>query len=159
MNKVILMGRLTRDPELRSTATGTSVASFTIAVDRRFANKDGVRQADFINCVAWRQTADFISKYFPKGRMIAVCGSIQTRTWDDQEGKKHYVTEVVVDEAYFAGSAPGQSAGAMPQHQPASNAAVAAPQQAPAAGAPIQDFSDIAGFTPFDDGSEDDLPF
>jgi len=155
MNKVTLMGRLTRDPELRSTASGTSVASFTLAVDRRFANRDGERQADFINCVAWRQTAEFISKYFPKGRMIAVCGSIQTRTWDDQEGKKHYATEVVVDEAYFAGSAPGQS-GAPVQHAPSASTPVN-PQ--PAASSPIQDFANIEGFAPFDDGSEDDLPF
>jgi len=153
LNKVTLMGRLTRDPELRSTATGTSVASFTIAVDRRFANRDGERQADFINCVAWRQTADFISKYFPKGRMIAVCGSIQTRTWDDQEGKKHYVTEVVVDEAYFAGSTPGQGA------TPMQSAPSATPVNPKPATAPIQDFANIEGFAPFDDGSEDDLPF
>ena len=150
------MGRLTRDPEMRQSQQGTPVVSFSLAVDRRFANKDGVRQADFINCVAWRQTADFIAKYFPKGRMIAVCGSIQTRTWDDQEGKKHYVTEVVVDEAYFAGSAPGQAA---PSAQaPRAASAPASPQPA-ASAAPIQDFSDITGFTPFDDGSEDDLPF
>jgi single-strand DNA-binding protein len=152
MNKVTLMGRLTRDPELRSTATGTSVVSFTLAVDRRFANREGERQADFINCVAWRQTGEFISKYFPKGRMIAVCGSIQTRTWDDQEGKKHYVTEVVVDEAYFAGSAPGQGGTSVP------NTANAPVNPRPAA-PPIQDFSSIEGFAPFDDGSEDDLPF
>lgn len=152
MNKVILMGRLTRDPELRSTASGTSVASFTIAVDRRFANRDGERQADFINCVAWRQTGEFVSKYFPKGRMIAVCGSIQTRTWNDQEGKKHYVTEVVVDEAYFAGSAPNQGAASSPN-------SASAPINPHPASQPVQDFSSIEGFAPFDDGSEDDLPF
>ena len=151
MNKVTLMGRLTRDPELRSTASGTSVASFTLAVDRRFASRDGERQADFINCVAWRQTAEFIAKYFPKGRMIAVCGSIQTRTWDDQEGKKHYVTEVVVDEAYFAGSAQGQANTQAPATQAPVNHAQ--PQ------APAQDFASIEGFSPFDDGSDDDLPF
>jgi single-strand DNA-binding protein len=99
MNKVILMGRLTKDPEIRYTQTSKAVANFTIAVSRRF-KKD---EADFINCVAWEKTAEFISKYFSKGGMIAVVGSIQTRTWDDEDGKRHYVTEVVAEEAYFTG--------------------------------------------------------
>jgi single-strand DNA-binding protein len=99
MNKVILMGRLTKDPEIRYTQTSKAVANFTIAVSRRF-KKD---EADFINCVAWEKTAEFISKYFSKGGMIAVVGSIQTRTWDDEGGKRHYVTEVVAEEAYFTG--------------------------------------------------------
>lgn len=103
MNKVILMGRLTRDPEMKTTDAGISVCSFSIAVNRRFA-KEGQQQADFINCVAWRQQAEFICKYFSKGSMIAVVGSIQTRTWDDMDGTKRYATEVVVDEAHFTGS-------------------------------------------------------
>lgn len=103
MNKVILMGRLTKDPELRQSQNGISVARFTIAVNRRFA-KDGQQQADFINCVAWRQTGEFIAKYFEKGSMIAVTGSIQTRTWDGNDGKKQYAMEVNVNEAYFTGS-------------------------------------------------------
>lgn len=102
MNKVILMGRLVADPELKQTATDTSVASFTIAVNRRFA-KDGQQQADFIRCTAWRQQAEFICKYFPKGSMICVIGNIQTRSWDDSDGNKRYSTDVVVDEVYFTG--------------------------------------------------------
>ena len=101
MNKVILIGRLTKDPEIRYTQNNTPVCSFTLAVDRRFS-KD--KQADFISCQAWQKTAEFISKYFQKGLMIAVVGSIQTRTWEDNEGKKRYITEVIVDEAYFTGS-------------------------------------------------------
>lgn len=103
MNKVILMGRLTKDVEIRQTPNGVSLARFTIAVNRRFA-KDGGQQADFINCIAWRQTGEFIARYFQKGSMIAVVGSIQTRSWDGNDGEKQYATEVVVDEAYFTGS-------------------------------------------------------
>ena len=104
LNKVILMGRLTKDAELRQTPNGVSLARFSIAVNRRFASQDAQQQADFINCVAWRQTAEFIAKYFSKGSMIAVVGSIQTRSWDGQDGKKQYATEVNVDEVYFTGS-------------------------------------------------------
>ncbi len=109
MNKVILMGRLTRDPELRTTPNGVSVCSFTIAVNRRFKNAEGSYDADFINCVAWRQTGEFVSRYFTKGRMIAVVGSLQTRTYE-KDGQKRYATEVQVDEAHFTeskGSAEG----------------------------------------------------
>ena len=102
LNKVILMGRFTRDPELRSTPQGISTCSFSLAVDRNFVRQGEERKADFINCVAWRQTAEFISKYFTKGSLIAVEGSIQTRSWDDNEGKKRYATEVIVNQAYFA---------------------------------------------------------
>lgn len=104
MNKAILMGRLTRDVELRTTASGVSVASFSIAVNRRYKNADGGYDADFINCVAWRQQAEFISKYFRKGQQIGLVGSIQTRTYDGKDGKKVYVTEVAVDEAEFVGA-------------------------------------------------------
>ena len=100
LNKVILMGRLTKDPEQRQTPNGTTVTRFSIAVNRRFA-KD---TTDFINCVAWKKTGEFISRYFSKGSMIAVVGSIQSRTWDGQDGKKQYATEVNVEEAYFTGS-------------------------------------------------------
>ena len=103
MNKAILMGRLTKDVEMRQTPNVIAFARFTIAVNRRFA-KDGGQQADFINCIAWRKTGEFISRYFQKGSMIAVVGSIQTRSWDGNDGKKQYATEVVVDEAYFTGS-------------------------------------------------------
>ena len=104
LNKAILVGRLTKDPELRSTASGVSVVSFSIAIARSYARQGEERQTDFINCVAFRNTADFISRYFAKGNMIAVDGSIQTRTWDDQEGKRHWVTEVMVNEAHFVES-------------------------------------------------------
>jgi len=105
MNKVILMGRLTRDPEVRYTQTNnTVVASFSLAVNRRFARQGEERQADFINIVAWSKLGEFCSKYFKKGQQVGVIGRIQTRTWDDDQGQKHYVTEVVAEEAYFADS-------------------------------------------------------
>ena len=105
MNKVILMGRLTRDPEVRYTQTSnTLVASFSLAVNRRFAKPGEERQADFINIVAWGKLGEFCSKYYKKGQQVAIIGRIQTRTWDDEQGQKHYVTEVVAEEAYFADS-------------------------------------------------------
>ena len=104
MNKVILLGRLTKDPETRYTqSTNTQVTSFTLAVNRRFAKQGEERQADFINCVAWNKTAEFVSKYFRKGQQVGVIGRIQTRNYDDDKGIKHYVTEVIVEETYFAG--------------------------------------------------------
>jgi single-strand DNA-binding protein len=103
MNKVILMGRLTKDPEVRYTqSNNTLVASFSLAVNRRFAAQGQERQADFINIVAWSKTGEFCSKYFKKGQQVGIIGRIQTRTWDDDQGTKHYVTEVVAEEAYFA---------------------------------------------------------
>ena len=100
-NKVILVGNLTADPELKQTTQGTSVCSFGIAVNRKMA-KNG--ECDFINIQAWRQTADFIAKYFKKGNPILVCGQLQTRTWTDSQGNKRYATEVVADEVSFVGS-------------------------------------------------------
>ncbi|NLD46750.1 MAG: single-stranded DNA-binding protein [Clostridiaceae bacterium] len=115
MNKAIIMGRLTRDPELRYTnANNTPVCSFTLAVDRQFSRQGEERQADFIPIVAWSKTAEFCSKYFTKGLKVAVVGRIQTRTWDDNEGKKHYVTEVVAEEAHFADSKKGEGTAARP---------------------------------------------
>lgn len=102
MNKAILMGRLTADPEIKQTPNGVAVARFTLAVNRRFA-KEGQQQADFINCVAWRSQADFIGKYFRKGNMAAIEGSIQTSSWNGEDGKKRYATEVIADEVYFTG--------------------------------------------------------
>ncbi len=103
MNKVILMGRLTRDPEVRYTQTSnTLVASFSLAVNRRFVRQGEERQADFINVVAWGKLGEFCSKYYKKGQQVAITGRIQTRTWDDEQGQKRYVTEVVAEEAYFA---------------------------------------------------------
>ena len=104
INTVVLMGRITKDLELKQTPNGISVLAFTVAVDRNSKDK----QTDFINCVAWRQTAEFIAKYFGKGRMIAVEGQLRTRTYDDKNGVKHYVTEVYVDNASFTGEAKGE---------------------------------------------------
>ena len=104
LNKAILIGRFTRDPELRSTPNGVSTCSFSIAVDRNFVRQGEERKTDFINCVAWRQNAEFISKYFHKGNLVCVEGSIQSRSWDDNEGKKRYATEVIVDRTYFVES-------------------------------------------------------
>ncbi len=105
MNKVELIGRLTKDPEVRYTqSNNTLVASFTLAVNRRFTREGDTQTADFINCVAWAKTGEFVSKYFKKGQQVAVIGRIQTRSWDDDNGQKHYVTEVVAEEAYFADS-------------------------------------------------------
>lgn len=103
MNKVALIGRLTRDPELRYTQQGTPVAGFTLAVNRRYTKEDE-QKADFISIVAWQKTAEFCAKYFVKGQQVAVCGRIQTRSWDDQDGKKRYTTEVVAEDVYFADS-------------------------------------------------------
>lgn len=116
LNKVILCGRLTADPELKQTPNGISVVSFTVAVNRRYQSKadaQTAQQADFINAVAWRTTAEFISRYFKKGSAICVTGSIQTRSWTDQQGQKRYATEVVVDEAMFV-----DSKGDAPSSQP-----------------------------------------
>ena len=104
LNKVILIGRFTRDPELRSTPQGVSTCSFSLAVDRNYQSAGGERQTDFINCVAWRQTADFINRFFKKGSSICLTGSIQVRSWNDQQGNKRQTTEVVVDEAFFVDS-------------------------------------------------------
>jgi len=143
MNKVILMGRLARDPELRTTPNGVSVCTFSLAVSRRFKNANGEYDADFISCVAWRQTAEFISKNFTKGRMLGVIGSLQTRNYD-KDGQKVYVTEVSVDEAYFAGDRGPARAddGNSPVSQPTGGGAA---------------FGASDGFIPMP--AEDDLPF
>ena len=105
LNHIVIMGRLVRDPELRRTGSGVAVASFRVAVDRDFAPKDGgERKADFIDCVAWRQTGEFISKYFAKGRMIVVEGRLEMRDWTDKEGNKRTSAEIVVANAYFGDS-------------------------------------------------------
>lgn len=103
MNKVILLGRLTKDVELKNTQSGVAVCGFTIAVDRKY-KADGQPTADFINCTAWKHTAEFVAKYFRKGNRIALEGRIQTRDWVDDNGEKHYVTEVIVDAAEFCES-------------------------------------------------------
>ena len=103
MNKVILMGRLTRNPELKQLASGTLVANFTLAVSRRFKS-EGQPEADFIPIVAWGKTAEFVDNYFRKGQQVAIVGRLQVRQWDDKEGKRRYLTEVVAEEVYFADS-------------------------------------------------------
>ena len=104
LNKIILMGRLTRDPELRRTGTGTAVTSFSLAVDRDFKSQSGEKETDFIDIVAWRSTAEFVSKYFTKGRMAVVEGRLQIRDWTDKDGGKRRSAEVVADNVYFGDS-------------------------------------------------------
>ena len=162
LNHIVLMGRLTRDPELRRTANGVAVASFTLAVDRDFAAAGAEKETDFIDIVAWRNTAEFVSKYFTKGRMAVVCGRLQIRNWNDKEGNKRRSAEVVADNVYFGDSKRdsgdgsygnasygGSSYGNAPAYgsAPAANA-----YSAPAAPAPASDFSMIE-----DDDSQ--LPF
>lgn len=152
------MGRLTRDPELSQTPAGVPVARFSIAVNRRFA-KEGQQQADFINCTAWRQQAEFICKYFKKGSMIAIVGNIQTRSWDGQDGKKQFATDVIVDEVYFTGSKAETGTGAAGGDfgggfsQPAPKPAASNPME------PNFDEFDAMGFSAMDTGADDDLPF
>ena len=150
LNKVVLAGRMTADPELKQTPSGVSVLSFSIAVNRNYVPKgseQGERQADFINVVAWRQTAEFISKYFRKGSAICVTGSIQTRTWNDNNGNKRYATEVVADEAMFVESRNSDTTAAQSYTTDAYGSAPS--------------YSSNAGTAPnFEDhNTDDDLPF
>ena len=125
LNHITIMGRLTRDPELRRTGSGIAVASFTVAVDRDFGGRDGgERETDFIDCVAWRQTGEFVSKYFTKGSMIVVSGRLQIRNWNDKDGNKRRSAEVVADNCYFGESKradSGSSFGGNAYGAPASN--------------------------------------
>ena len=152
LNHIVIMGRLTRDPELRRTGSGIAVASFTLAVDRDFGGRDGgERETDFIDCVAWRQTGEFVSKYFTKGRMAVVSGRLQIRSWTDKEGNKRRTAEVVADNVYFGDSKrDGEGTGA------SFGAAPAAPAYggytAPAASAPASDFAML-------DDDDAQLPF
>ena len=111
LNHITIMGRLTRDPELRRTGSGIAVASFTVAVDRDFKTEGGEKEVDFIDCVAWRQTGEFVSKYFTKGRMAVVSGRLQIRNWTDKDGNKRKSAEVVADNVYFADSKKESSGG------------------------------------------------
>ncbi len=128
MNKCELIGRLTKEPELKLTSNQTQFCNFTIAVDRKFKDANGNRQADFINCLAWKQTAVFIQKYFHKGNKIGICGSIQTRSYDDQNGVKKFVVEVLVEDVDFiesqnqANTAPAPAPEPQPQNQPVASA-------------------------------------
>lgn len=138
LNKVFIMGRLTRDPELRRTNSGTAVTSFTLAVDRDFKNADGTKETDFIDCVAWRSTAEFAAKYFTKGRMAVVEGKLQIRDWQDKDGNKRRNAEVIADNVYFGDSRSDNASGG---HQ--------------AAKAPVN--VDAEDFAEVED--DDDLPF
>ena len=149
LNHIVIMGRLTRDPELRRTGSGVAVASFTVAVDRDFSPKDGgEKETDFIDCVAWRQTGEFVSKYFTKGRMAVVSGRLQIRSWTDKDGNKRRTAEIVADNVYFGDSKREGDGGS-------SYAAPAAPgfggYTAPA-GAPASDFAML-------DDDDAQLPF
>lgn len=104
LNHIVIMGRLTRDPEMRKTGSGIAVANFTVAVDRDFNGQDGQKETDFIDCVAWRKTAEFVQKYFSKGKMIAVAGRLQVRSWTDKDGNKRRTAEIQADNIYFGES-------------------------------------------------------
>ena len=155
LNHITIMGRLVRDPELRRTGSGIAVTSFTVAVDRDFGGRDGSeKETDFIDCVAWRQTGEFVSKYFTKGSMIVVSGRLQIRSWTDKEGNKRRSAEVVADNVYFgeskrssdAGSAYGGSTGSSYGNYAPNNGGYNAPApsyggySAPAS-APASDFA------------------
>ena len=136
LNHITIMGRLVRDPELRRTGNGIAVASFTVAVDRDFADKQsGEKETDFIDCVAWRQNGEFVSKYFTKGRMIVVSGRLQIRSWTDKDGSKRRAAEVVADNCYFGDSKREESSGSSYGQQSGGYSAPAYPT------APASDFA------------------
>lgn len=111
LNHICIMGRLTRDPEMRKTGSGIAVANFSVAVDRDFKNESGEKETDFIDCVAWRHTADFVSKYMKKGSLVVVAGRLQIRPWTDDDGNKRRTTEIVAENVYFGESKKSDSAG------------------------------------------------
>ncbi len=152
-NKVIIGGRITADPELKNTPSGISVTSFTIAVNRRFGSKSGEdNAADFINVTAWRQTAEFITRYFRKASSICIVGTLQNRNWTDNNGVKHYATEVVADEAYFVDAKNESPFAQREASQPYIPESYTAPAYAtPAASAEMPKFEEI--------GDDEDLPF
>ena len=156
MNKIILVGRLTKDPEIRSTNSGFQAANFTVAVNRRFKNKEGGYDADFLPCVAYRQTADFIGKFFKKGSLIGLEGSVQTRNYDAQDGTKRYVTEVIVDNAEFVGGKNETS------NTPSNDSYVDAPASDPIDEIPEYDVPSQDPYENYDKEvslSDNDLPF
>lgn len=158
LNHITIMGRLTRDPELRRTGGGVAVTSFTVAVDRDFIDKQsGVKETDFIDCVAWRQTGEFVSKYFKKGSMIAVGGRLQIRNWTDNNGAKRRSAEVVADNCYFAESKKNSDGGAQSNYGgmfPETEAMLGQYGAAPVAVMPGNDFAllddDDGAVLPFD---------
>ena len=147
LNKIFIMGRLTRDPELRRTQSGTPVTSFSLAVDRDYKTQSGEKETDFIDVVAWRATAEFVAKYFTKGRMAVVEGRLQLRDWTDKDGNKRRSAEVVADNVYFADSRrDGDSGGSYSRPAPAAPADYGMP---PAGGDQFAEFSDDDGELPF----------
>ena len=145
LNHIVIMGRLTRDPELRRTGTGIAVASFTVAVDRDFGGRDGgEKETDFIDCVAWRQTGEFVSKYFTKGRMIVVSGRLQIRSWTDKDGNKRRTAEVVADNVYFGESKRGNESNAYGGNAYGGNSYGNTGYGAPAYNAPAPSFGGYA---------------
>ena len=151
LNHITIMGRLTRDPELRYTQSQTPVASFTLAVDRDFGSRDGgEKQTDFIDCVAWRSTAEFVNKYFQKGSMAVVSGRLQIRDWTDREGGKRRSAEVVVDNIYFGESRRRDSSEGSSYDSRSSYSSYEAPRSAsPAPSSPFSDLDDGDGELPF----------
>ncbi len=153
LNHIVVMGRLTRDPELRYTQSQTPVASFTVAVDRDFSSREtGERQTDFIDCVAWRSTAEFVSKFFQKGSMAVVSGRLQIRDWTDREGGKRRSAEIVADNVYFGESKRSREDGqrpAAPASRPAPAGYNAGYSDAPAGGSAFAELDDGDGELPF----------
>lgn len=157
LNKIFIMGRLTRDPELRRTQSGTAVTSFSLAVDRDYKSQSGEKETDFIDVVAWRSTAEFVSKYFTKGRMAVVEGRLQIRDWQDRDGNKRRSAEVVADNVYFGDSrrdGDSQDGGYVPASSGYSSApsSYAPPANQSFGSAPVSDFAELSD----DDG---ELPF
>jgi single-strand DNA-binding protein len=143
LNKIIVMGRLTHDPELRRTGSGTPVCSFSIACDRDFKSQSGEKETDFFDVVAWRTTGEFVSKYFTKGRMVVVEGRLQIREWQDKEGNKRRSAEINADNVYFGDSRPAQVEGS------------SGPGEADA----FKDFPPLDDFSPIEGSSGKELPF
>lgn len=149
LNKIILQGRLVRDPEMRTTQSGKSVASFTLAVDRDFAPQGQQKETDFINCTAWNGTADFINRYFSKGSMATVCGSLQIQNYTDRDGNKRTSPNVNVENIYFAGDKRSEKSENSETNKSAAKGKSAYPSKA----TPKQTFEEM------EDGPDDDLPF
>ena len=151
LNRIILMGRLTRDPELRRTGSGTAVTSFSLAVDRDFNSQSGEKETDFIDIVAWRNTAEFVSKYFTKGRMAVVEGRLQIRDWTDKDGGKRRSAEVVADNVYFGDSKRdgGDNSGYNSGYAPAPASRSAAPSNFSAGGSDFAEIGEDDGELPF----------
>lgn len=143
LNHIVIMGRLTRDPEYRTTSSNLSVANFSVAVDRDFSSQSGEKETDFIDCVAWRKTAEFVTKYFTKGSLIVVSGRLQIRSWADKDGNKRRTAEIVADNVYFGGS---------------KNSSDSAPQATPSYGNYTAPPAPASNFAPLD-GPDEQLPF